>query len=256
MIRLPVSQLDISLRQPAGAEDLWLFESSLDATRLAVELVSRLARTDRGEAVDAALLPITDFETVLLLLRESAFGDGIRSDVVCGAPACRSTFEVSFRISDFLDEHQSRMPASVEAGDTEGWFRLRGTDATFRLPCAGDVADLAGVAKPEVVLAGRCIRPAGIRVAVRRRVERAMEAMAPSLSGEVQAECPGCGAVMRIYFDVPQFVMRELRDQSAFIYRVIHLLASNYYWSEARILGLPRHRRMQYAEMLAQGGPA
>ena len=77
-----------------------------------------------------------------------------------------------------------------------------------------------------------------------------MEMQAPSLSGEIDGVCPECGARLRFFFDVEQYVLLELRQQAAFVYQDTHLLAKHYHWPESRILAIPRNRRMQYAEML------
>ena len=254
MFRLPVSQLEITVRQPAGGEDLLLLESAEGGVNLAMALIRRVTRTADGGRVDAATLAVTDLEAILLLIRREVFGDLVRTDAWCQAEACRARFDISFRISEFLAHQRVQRPKWVEAAAEPGWFRLTQGAAEFRVPCAQDLADAAGAARPDCELMERCVRPAKLPAALERRVERALESMAPGLSQEMRAQCPECGAGMEVYFDVSQFVLRELRDQAAYIYRDIHLLASNYHWPEAKILNLPRNRRLQYAEMLAQAG--
>ena len=78
-----------------------------------------------------------------------------------------------------------------------------------------------------------------------------MDAMAPSLSDALKGSCPECGAALEMYFDVQQFVLRELRDQATFLYEDVHLVASQYHWPESSILDLPSRRRAQYAEIIA-----
>ncbi len=85
-------------------------------------------------------------------------------------------------------------------------------------------------------------------------METALEAVAPLLSHEVQGECKQCGSAISVYFDVQEFVLRELRSRATSIYRDIHLLASRYQWPEESILALPCARRMHYAAMIADGG--
>lgn len=79
-----------------------------------------------------------------------------------------------------------------------------------------------------------------------------MEILAPNLAQNLQGQCSECGAMVEIFFDPQQFTLREFRNQAAFIYEEIHLLAMYYQWSESAILALPRQRRMQYAERLRQ----
>jgi hypothetical protein len=55
-----------------------------------------------------------------------------------------------------------------------------------------------------------------------------------------------------VYFDPQDFTLRELRDDAAFVFEEIHLIASRYHWSEERIMRLPGQRRVQYAEIIRQ----
>ena len=76
-----------------------------------------------------------------------------------------------------------------------------------------------------------------------------MEVLAPSLAHDLQGQCPECGAVVEVYFDPLQFSLCELRQEAAFLYEDVTLLARCYHWSEADILTLPRQRRLRYAEL-------
>ena len=55
---------------------------------------------------------------------------------------------------------------------------------------------------------------------------------------------------MNVYFDVRQFVLRELRDHARTVLEDVHLLAFHYQWPEKDILALPRQRRLHYANAL------
>jgi hypothetical protein len=57
-----------------------------------------------------------------------------------------------------------------------------------------------------------------------------------------------------LFFDVQAFCLTELRNQAAFLYEDVHLLAQCYHWTEADILALPRHRRAHYAEFARSTG--
>ncbi len=77
-----------------------------------------------------------------------------------------------------------------------------------------------------------------------------MAAMAPEVSRPLLGACPECSAVVPAFFHVPTFVVAELRRATATVYDEVHLIASTYHWSEARILAMPRQRRQQYAERI------
>jgi hypothetical protein len=253
MFRLPVSGLEVTIRQPVGEDDLLLQETRASSTALALALVSRLVRPSDGSVVQWSDLTITDLEALLLLIRKVVVGDVIEADLACVQPECGARITVSFRISEYLSHHQSRRPKEMAAAD-QGWFRLHEQPVKFRLPAAGDLLAVMESAKPDRELMRRCIQPETIPAKLRRRVESAMEAMAPNLSGEMQGECPECHRRITVYFDVQKYVLRELRDRASRVYEDVHLLALNYRWSEESILLLPRNRRILYAEMLRQEG--
>jgi hypothetical protein len=232
-------------------EDLMLLETPGSDTGLALALVSHLTGGVEEQVIDWSHLTVTDLEVLLLRLRQMVFGDLVRTDVACPVVACGRRIDVSFRIEDYLDHHRPRRARGVEVAEEPGWFRLRDNDITFRLPSAADQAAIAGLAEPKRELIRRCIRPTPLSARWIERVERAMEALAPSLS-EIQGECLECHTVIDMHFDVQRFVLRELRDQAEFIYQDIHLLARYYHWPEEKILALPTHRRSRYADMLAQ----
>jgi hypothetical protein len=252
--RLPVSGIDVHLRQPAGREELLLLEGSACEMALAIALLENLAPRPGGTGLDWAALPVMDIDAALLRIRVAVSGDLVRADLVCPAQGCGKRIDVDFSIAEFLAHHAPRRVRGVEPAGAEypGWRRLADTSAMFRLPTGADIVAAQIERQPERELLRRCIRPAGLRAPVLRRVLRAIEAMAPSLSGELKAECAECGAVVEIYFDARNFALRELQGQATFIYGDTHLLAHHYHWPEADILALPRDRRIHYVEMLRQ----
>jgi hypothetical protein len=252
MFRLPISGFNVALRFPAGAEDLLLLEVSDTDTRLAIDLLARLV-TSGGEFRWEAL-PAGDLEALLLSLRQMIFGDTILASAVCSAPKCRKPVDVSFRISDYLKHHTPRRPVSVIEDGEAGWWRLRYEEIRFRLPTAEDQVAVRGSRQPALDLWRLCVRPVDLPGRQKRRVERAMEALAPSLSGPLLGKCPECLSETEIHFDVERFVLSELRDQAGYLYRDVHLLAKHYHWPEQMILALPRYRRLQYADLLLEDG--
>jgi hypothetical protein len=253
MFQLPVSGLEITIRQPVGEDDLLLQEMRAPSTALALALISRLVRPADGSVVQWSELTITDLEALLLLIRKVVVGDLIEADLSCLQPGCGTRITVSFRISEYLSRHQSRRPKEMAAVG-EGWFCLHEQRVKFRLPAANDLLAVMERPRPDRELMRRCTEPETIPAKLRRRIESAMERMAPNLSGEMQGECPECHNRVNVYFDVQKYVLRELRDRASRVYEDIHLLALNYRWSEESILLLPRHRRMLYADMLRQEG--
>ena len=251
MFRLPVSGLEVTIRQPVGEEDLLLQETRASNTALALTLVSRLVRAANGATTDWSELTVTDLEALLLLIRKVAVGDVIEADLSCVQPECGAKITVSFSISEYLSCNQSRRPREMHA-EGEGWFRLQEPSVKFRLPAASDLLAVLEKPRPDRELIRRCVQPERISAKLKRRVMSAMEAMAPNLSSQMQGECPECHRPVDVYFDVQKYVLRELRDRAKQVYEDVHLLALNYRWSEESILLLPRNRRMLYADMLRQ----
>jgi hypothetical protein len=271
--RLPVSGQVVALRPPSGAEDLLLAEAARtprgDAA-LALALAGRLAVAVEGEPLDWGGLPVADLDALVLRLRQTLIGDHVRADVACPAPACGQRIDIDFSIEQFLAHHAPKATGPRHRGwiwepaDEPGWFCLSRASASaatpaaaadrvsFRLPTAADLLAVAGQPAGEQYLARRCLRPADLPARLRRRAEAVMEAMAPSLSSDLQGVCPECRATVTMQFDARWFCLRELRDRAAFVYPDVDLLARRYHWSETEILAMPQVRRTAYAELARQ----
>jgi len=245
MDRLPVSGAVVSLRLPTGADDLLLLEQSGSDPEVALSLISRLARTE--PPVDWASLPVPDLEALMLRIRQMALGDRIQCDLRCRAPGCRARVDLSFSIDAYLEHRRpGARRGAVEPAEEPGWYRLRGEDIQFRLPRASD--QIRGDGNP-AELRTVCVRPAKSPARLIRRVEAALDAMAPILSGQLDASCAECGRVTPVYFDVLGFVLAELRSEAAFIYEDVRTLAMKFHWQEPAILEMPAKRRARYVEL-------
>src|SRR6266702_6718695 len=191
-VRLPINGMEVLLRQPAGIEDILLLEAPAYDTAFALELIARLALPANGVAVEWDALCVTDLEALLLVLRHMIFGDLIRTDIVCPAKGCGKRIDIAFRVGEYLAHHRPHAARGVEVADEAGWFRLRNTAVLFRLPSGSDQVAVAKAPKPERELIGRCIQPANIPARLLKRVETAMEALAPNLSHDLQGQCHEC----------------------------------------------------------------
>ena len=258
LVHLPVSRQWVVLRPHTGAEDLLLREASGGETGMAITIAESLARDLEGRAVAWGQLCAPDLDAFILELRRLWIGDRIRGDVQCSASGCGQRIDIEFTITDFLAHHRPGDPPAIRgwtvrpAGDG-GWYGLQqdpGPAAVeFRLPTSNDQLAVAGRADAIEELARRCLRPANVPAGLRRRAERVMETMAPSLARELQGTCPACGAAVAVFFDARSFCLRELRDRAAFLYEDVDLIARRYHWSENEILSLPFFRRTAYAEL-------
>jgi hypothetical protein len=245
---LPVSGARLLLRVATGEDELVLLGSGpLVPTMLA--LVSRVATDPRGGEIPWPELPAVDLGAAALLVRAAWLGDRISTDTKCPAAGCGELIDVVFRISEYLAHHRPRRFRGLAAGE-DGWFRLADTEVSFRIPTIGDL--LAAAPEPDGAgwLNERCIRPPGPPGAVLRRIDRALDAIAPRLDGEVGGRCPACGRAVELFFDPLTYVLAELRGASTGLYGDVHELALAYHWPEQAILALTRPRRQRYVEMI------
>ena len=251
-VRLPVSGIEVCVELPTGADDLLLLEGGAPDVALALSLLRRLVHRADGASIDWSALAITDVDVLLLRLRQRVLGDVVRAEVWCPAPDCSARADIAFSIDGYIDHHRPHPPARLLPADEQGWFRFDGGDIQFRVPLAVDQLAIALEAQPEQALVIRCVRPPTLPARARRRVEAAMEAIAPSLCSELRGACPECGAIVTCTFDPLQYTLRELRDQAAFVYDDVCAIAGHTHWSEAEILALPTARRLRYAEWSAR----
>jgi hypothetical protein len=246
MHRLPVSGIEVTLRDPDGMDDILLQETSGGPVETGIALLARLARAE-NESRDWAGLSVTDFEFLLLTLRASRFGQHLALGFAC--PECGARVEVGFSVADYLAAVRPRPIAAVTQDPVRnGWFRLDG--AGFRLPTAQDQAAVASLGDPARHLAERCLDASARRPPQRRRVLRAMAAMAPEVSRPIAGACPACAARVQAPLHVARVVVGEMRRAAGAVHDDVDLIARSYHWPEAAILALPQDRRRAYAERI------
>jgi hypothetical protein len=238
MPRAPISGVDVTFEAANGHDDLLLYES-MPGLAAAVTVLSRRA------GIDAAALPVGDVDALIAELRRSAIGDALVAEGHCAT--CATPVDVDFSLSALLEHARPQASrAAVPAG--EGSWQLRGSATRFRIPSAADV--LASVDLADLVV--RCIagEPSAADV---RRVERALDVLAPTLRTTGLGSCPECGAEVAVDVDARALCLEELRFLAGSVLEDVHLLARAYGWSEESILALPSRRRQAYAEMIRSG---
>jgi hypothetical protein len=203
-----------------------------------LELLPDLTVAEGG--VEWPRLPLSDADFLLLRIRQAAIGDRLLAEARC---VCGCRLEIGFSISDYLRHHAPIKPKSAVAED--GWWRLG--EARFRPPTLGDAIEALESADPAKFLMGRCVEGRSSS-----KVEAELERIAPGMDSDLASVCPDCGAAIQLAFEPRSFVMRELREQAAFLDEDVHLLATAYHWSFAEILALSRRRRLQFAERIRQ----
>ena len=192
---LPVSGTALAVREPTGADELFVVETALAPAAgpaRAGRAASRSSAT--GGPLDWASLPATDLDAAALVIRRAWIGDTIRTDAACPAPGCGERIDVSFGIGDYLEHHRPRRPRGVTETADEGWFTLVRAHVRFRIPTVADLlAAASGASQPEHVLSGRCVDAPELSRALARRLDHALTALAPSLDDLIGGAVPRAG---------------------------------------------------------------
>jgi hypothetical protein len=248
---LPVSGIELVVREPTGQDELYVVESALGPVDALLGLAASVARTADGAEVDWTGLPATDLDATALTIRRAWLGDAIRTDAKCQDPDCGERIDVAFGIGDYLSHHRPRRPRGARETSDAGWFALTGTDVRFRVPTIGDLLAARYQQDPDVALLSLCVEQADVPRAVARRLDRALSALAPSLNDLVGGTCPACDKQVTLRFDPVGYTLADLRNAFAGVHWQTHAIAAAYGWPEHAILALPRRRRARYASIIA-----
>ncbi len=216
---------------------------------------------------------VADRQYLLLKLREATFGDRVQATIFCPWPDCGEKVDIDFSTNDIpIRESEEKgpiytmqlSPEAAFSGDHGGKYR----EIAFRLPTGGDQEAISPLlsqneAKALTMLLGRCIQAIGplndpgnelivsLSPMARMEIERGMETVAPKVELTMGANCPQCGREFALPFDLQEFFFGELRVSRDLLYREVHYLAYHYHWSEREIMEMPREKRRQYIEVLA-----
>ncbi len=198
----------------------------------------------------ARALTVLDRDILLLTLRQLLFGDRIQVTLSC--PHCTNKIDLDFCLSDLpIPERQDQAPQ---------WpFVREGLEIQCRLPNGGDQEAVARLAQAEPERAAqmileRCIEtapPAQWRPSQWLELRGELAQRDPQLDNELGVHCPECDHSFSAYFDIQDFLLRELAAARGQLYREVHTLAWYYHWSEAEILSLPFGKRRFYLDLLA-----
>jgi hypothetical protein len=260
-VKLPVSGLEIEFHLPTGSDDLALIEAGGNEIEQALVAIARLAlkkaaMASRGpEETDWRALSVTDFEYALLGLRRFLEGDSVTCLLRNRSHECGESMEMSFSITALLDDVSPRMPRGVArvAGKAQKFeLTASANPVRFHLPTVSDQLAVQGKPEGGALLLQRCTGRAKLSKLEATRIERAMEALAPPVSREIEGICPNCGKPVRAILHVPKLVVEELIQAASGVFGEIDLLASEYHWTEEAIVALPQRRRKEYAEKIRE----
>jgi len=204
---------------------------------------------------DWAAVPIGRRDGRLLELYEILFGPQLHSVTNC--PRCGEVLEASFATRELS---LPILSSTVDRFD----FREGGVRIRYRLPNSEDLLQVTAATKDpdeaQIRLLRRCVseaKRAGKRQALEQLpadvIDRLIEEMArqdPAADVQIRFDCPACGHVWNVCFDIIAYFWSGLSDWAQRTLADVHLLARAYGWSEHEILGLSATRRQQYVEMV------
>jgi hypothetical protein len=223
-------------------------------------ILLRIASPELSEA-DRACLSVGRRDALLFDLFRQLFGDTAAALVAC--PDCGDQLE--------FDVPLAEIGVTPPAAPTDRYTLVcDGNEIAYRLPCAGDLAALGAERRNDALgvairsLAQRCVlairdrdgRPAD--VALTGDAAAALEAAITARVTEADPlavvtltfDCPSCAAHWRAPFDIVEFLWRRLDGFARALLRDVHVLASNYGWSEREIVALTPWRRRHYIELI------
>jgi hypothetical protein len=237
--------------------------------------------------VPVALLarwPVGQRDAALLGLFERLFGSRLAAQAEC--PRCNAAIEIDFPVAmisapapgpipkRFILEHAGyrvnyRLPTAGDlaaladpalgSGDAETRSRWLLQQCVLRVGerDQSEVQDDGGLelsskqdnAKLGDIASARDI-PDEVMGALEASIASTAASVDPLAEIELKLDCPECAFSWQSPFDIVSFLWSELDVWAKQMLREIHILASNYGWSEADIIALSPQRRQHYRGLI------
>ena len=200
-----------------------------------------------------ASLTVADRQWLMLNLAYALQGGG------CWLKGCCDECEEPFDF--YLDPRQLPVKAAGE-GFPFAELNLGGDGLRLRLPVGADQERIAGMDAGEAValLLSACLLsvnggpvPAGYADALDaeslRKIDDALDEVSPYVGTAIVTACPECGRTQQI--EINPYLLSATGQEALF--QEVHIMASQYHWSEDEILSLPRRRRRLYLSLIERG---
>jgi hypothetical protein len=189
--------------------------------------------------------PLGARNAALLRLRQSLFGDAMKSCVAC--PDCGENLEFTLSATSLLARAPADTGETVMAG-------LSAAGLALRLPTSRDLAAIAE-AGDESNAARRLLQrlceggpPAAWTDALAAEISCVLDGADPCMDLALDLMCPACDHSWSAPFDVGVFLWEEVEVRAQRLLDEVHALARSYSWSEQQILELSEARRRAYLE--------
>jgi len=213
--------------------------------------VAAAAGEDPAELRDA---PLGHLHAAVLGLHTALAGP--RLEAVASCPRCAAAIEFTLDADVLRGLRREAVPGELVLTTGAGRWRAR-----WRVPTAGDLAEVVGRVDAASALLERCCdvtAPPGEETAAAppelvERIETALADADPLAEVTVDLACPDCGAVFDADVDPIAFVWREVESRARRVLGEVDTLARAYGWTEAEVLALTERRRMAYLEIVREG---
>lgn len=233
--------------------DIWENTVNSPEPDRSLYLLSVLYDTDISTV---AAMSIGKRDTLLLKFRAWMFGSRLINTARC--PVCNTPVEWEMATKDIL--LQEVMPVADEKVLK---LKADGYEIDFRLPNSLDIIDALSdstlAADPDRFTA-RCIlkikherKEIGsdmLPKEILARISKKMNDEDPQANILMLLTCPECKHEWEATFDIMTYLWMEIDSWAKRLLGEVAALARVYKWSEDEILGLSRHRRKLYLEMI------
>jgi hypothetical protein len=190
-------------------------------------------------------LVVGDREALLLHIRRATSGDRISLVVDCPDPECGEPMDLDLTVSALLGPTLTDPPATI---DLDGRTLRRPTGADQLAVATQALDDPAGAATQ---LLGRCLVAGDADGIDQERAAVVLDEHDPQATSELVLACPACATRLTTVLDAADLLCDELAARGDDLTVAVHLLATQYHWSEHEILALPMGRRRRYVELVA-----
>jgi hypothetical protein len=240
---------------PLTARDLldaWEAGTDQSSAQRALWLLKATSTHDESYA-ELAQLPIGQRDARLLSLYEQLFGSRLVSVADC--PQCGERLQLTLTTADVLI-------ASDTVSNTQS-VTVEGYTVQYRLPNSTDLLALAtcdSVEAGRALLLSRCVSSvqrdqvdqdvASLPASVITALTAHMADADPQADVQFDLNCPVCQHRWLAAFDVMAYLWSEIGRWASRVVRDVHVLASNYGWSESDILSMTAARRQMYLNLI------
>ena len=202
----------------------------------AIGLVSAAEGIARSEA---AALPLDSRDRALFRFCASQFGPAIQLVATCSE--CGAESEIEFSVSDVL---------TLSPPVDRFTVSHHGQDIACRSPNSVDLAGALASPAPREALLGNLIDVGDADEELLAATEAAVADSSGIAGLSLANDCPECGAVTDVPFDILDYVWRRITSEARRLLRDIHVLARAYGWTSAEILALSPRQRAAHIEMV------